>query len=84
MFYECSRLDIQNKQAKMYRTQPLSNLNILVGILLDATDLLESNKDMTLDLFLRETYFIKSIFMLKGNVMLGFISNLRKIIVEKI
>ena len=68
----------------MYRTQPLSNLNILVGILLDATDLLESNKDMTLDLFLRETYFIKSIFMLKGNVMLGFISNLRKIIVEKI
>ena len=26
MFFECSRLDIQNKQAKMYWTQPLSKI----------------------------------------------------------
>ena len=66
----------------------LSDFNSLVGTLLGPTDLWESNEDMTSSIsVLPVGYIFKIIWkmcMWKWNIMLQFISNWRKIVVENI
>ena len=71
----------------------LSNFDILVGILLGPTDLLESNEDMifsisvlSVGLIKKEVLdlFLRKMLMWKWNIKLCFISYWRKLVVENI
>ena len=82
---------ISNNWESWLKMSFLSNFNILAGMLLGPTDLLESNEDMTFSISVLSVRLTKKeiwdLFFRKSekwNIKLSFSSNQRKIVVENI